>query len=162
MKKVLVFLVCLCACIATSYAQKGESAWGLHLNYGNETNLGIGAVYRHGLTDNIRIEPSFNYYFKHDHLSMWDLNVNFHYLFPVASDVTVYPLAGVGYANVKLHFRDLIGGANNVNDGNVTINLGGGVDYQLSSAIKLNVEVKYQIIDGYNQLVLTPGVIFLF
>ena len=162
MKKLLVLLVCLCACIATSYAQKGESALGFNLNYGNDTNIGLGVKYRYGLTEHIRIEPAFNYYFKHDYTSMWDLNANFHYLFPVAESVTLYPLAGVGYANATAHLKDIDSSLENVSDGKIAINLGGGADFKVSSSVILNLEVKYQIIDGFNQLVLGAGVAFTF
>lgn len=162
MKKILVFLVCLCACVATSYAQKGESALGINLNYGNDTNVGLGVKYRYNLSDHIRIEPAFNYYFKHDYASMWDLNANFHYLCPVAENITVYPLAGLGYANATAHLKDLGEGWENVSDGKITVNLGAGADFQVSSSVKLNLELKYQIVDSYNQLVLSAGVIFAF
>lgn len=160
MKKILVFLVCLCACIATSYAQQGESALGVNLNYGNDTNFGLGVKYRYNLSDHVRIEPAFNYYFKHDYVSMWDLNANFHYLCPVAENVTVYPLAGIGYANATAHLKDW--GLDNESDGKITVNLGAGADFQVSSSVKLNLELKYQIIDDFNQLVLSAGVIFAF
>lgn len=162
MKKILVFLVCLCACVATSYAQKGESALGFNVNYGNDTNVGLGVKYRYNLSDHIRIEPAFNYYFKHDYVSMWDLNANFHYLCPVAENITVYPLAGLGYANATAHLKDLGEGWENVSDGKITVNLGAGADFQVSSSVKLNLELKYQIVDNYNQLVLSAGVIFAF
>lgn len=160
MKKILVFLVCLCACIATSYAQQGESALGVNLNYGNDTNFGLGVKYRYNLSDHVRIEPAFNYYFKHDYISMWDLNANFHYLCPVAENVTVYPLAGIGYANATAHLKDW--GLDNESDGKITVNLGAGADFQVSSSVKLNLELKYQIIDDFNQLVLSAGVVFAF
>lgn len=160
MKKILVFLVCLCACIATSYAQQGESALGVNLNYGNDTNFGLGVKYRYNLSDHVRIEPAFNYYFKHDYVSMWDLNANFHYLCPVAENVTVYPLAGIGYANATAHLKDW--GLDNESDGKITVNLGAGADFQVSSSVKLNLELKYQIIDDFNQLVLSAGVVFAF
>ncbi len=160
MKKILVFLVCLCACIATSYAQQGESALGVNLNYGNDTNFGLGVKYRYNLSDHVRIEPAFNYYFKHDYVSMWDLNANFHYLCPVAENVTVYPLAGIGYANATAHLKEW--GLDNESDGKITVNLGAGADFQVSSSVKLNLELKYQIIDDFNQLVLSAGVVFAF
>lgn len=160
MKKFLVILVCLCACIATSYAQQGESALGVNLNYGNDTNFGLGVKYRYNLSDHVRIEPAFNYYFEHDNVSMWDLNANFHYLCPVAENVTVYPLAGIGYANATAHLKDW--GLDNESDGKITVNLGAGADFQVSSSVKLNLELKYQIIDDFNQLVLSAGVVFAF
>lgn len=42
MKKILVFLVAVIACCTVSQAQQGQSAVGVYLNYGNETNVGLG------------------------------------------------------------------------------------------------------------------------
>lgn len=158
MKKILILLVCLCACVTTSYAQKGESALGANLNFGNETNFGIGVKYRYSFTDNWRIEPVFNYYFKHDYVSMWDLGANMHYVIPVASNISVYPLAGVEYTNATLD----LGGSENINDGQIAINLGAGVDFKVSSNITIDLGLKYQIIDNWNQLVVNAGVSFAF
>lgn len=69
MKKILVFLVAVIACCTVSQAQQGQSAVGVYLNYGNETNVGLGLKYRYSFNDNWRIEPAFDYYFKHDYVS---------------------------------------------------------------------------------------------
>lgn len=157
MKKILVLLICLCAFATTSFAQKGESTLGANLNFSNERNIGIGAKYRYSFTDNWRIEPVFNYYFKHDYVSMWDLGANMHYVFPVASKISVYPLAGLEYVNTKLHSELLKGG---LNDGQIAINLGAGVDFKIASNVTLDLGLKYQIIDNWNQLVFNVGISF--
>lgn len=162
MKKILILLVGLCAFAATSFAQKGESMLGFNLNYGNELNLGIGAKYRYSFTDNWRIEPVLNYYFKHDYLSMWDLGANMHYVVPVASTVSLYPLAGLEYTNVKLHTGDLGDGWRDVNDGQIAVNLGVGVDFKIASNMTVDLGVKYQIINDWNQLVVNAGISFAF
>ena len=43
-----------------------------------------------------------NYFFKNDGLSMFDINANIHYLFPIASNISLYPLAGFTYTNWHL------------------------------------------------------------
>lgn len=159
MKKILVLLICLCAFATTSFAQKGESTLGANLNFSNERNIGIGAKYRYSFTDNWRIEPVFNYYFKHDYVSMWDLGANMHYVIPVASKISVYPLAGLEYANTKLHSELWKGG---LNDGQIAINLGAGVDFKIASNVTLDLGLKYQIIDNWNQLVFNVGISFGF
>lgn len=121
-------------------------------------NFGIGVKYRYSFTDNWRIEPVFNYYFKHDYVSMWDLGANMHYVIPVASNISVYPLAGVEYANTTVDF----GGLGDINDGQIAINLGAGVDFKVASNITIDLGLKYQIIDNWNQLVVNAGVSFAF
>ncbi|WP_294587814.1 porin family protein [uncultured Bacteroides sp.] len=162
MKKILVLLICLCAFATTTFAQRGESSLGANLNFSNERNIGIGVKYRYSFTDNWRIEPVFNYYFKHDYVSMWDLGANMHYVIPVASKISVYPLAGLEYANTKLHFSDLGEYWKSTNDGQIAINLGAGVDFEIASNVTLDLGLKYQIIDNWNQLVFNAGISFAF
>ena len=162
MKKIALLLVCLIAGITTSFAQRaGDTSVGLNLNYASETSFGIGGRLQYNFTDNIRIEPEFNYYFKHDYCSFWDLGANFSYLFPVASDVVVYPLAGFGYMHGK---ADLDGDILNADasDGSFQAKLGAGVEFKLLPTTKLIIEPKYQFNDFENQFIITAGVAYCF
>ena len=47
----------------------------------------------------IRGEASLDYFFKKDGMSMWDVNLNVHYLFPITEKIKVYPLAGLTFTN---------------------------------------------------------------
>jgi len=64
--------------------------------------LGLGAKFQYNLTAPIRLEGSFTYFLEKNYTSMWDLNANVHYLFPVSNEVTVYPLAGLGIHNTSV------------------------------------------------------------
>ena len=69
--------------LSSTYAQKGRQAIGFGLSYGTEIeSAGLGIKYQYNITNPLRIEPSFNYFFENDNVSMLDLNVNFHYLCP--------------------------------------------------------------------------------
>lgn len=82
--------------LSSTYAQKGRQAIGFGLSYGTEIeSAGLGIKYQYNITNPLRIEPSFNYFFENDNVSMLDLNVNFHYLCPVAQSVKLYPLFGL-------------------------------------------------------------------
>ena len=162
MKKIALLLVCLVAGITTSLAQRaGDSSLGLNLNYASETSFGIGARYQYNFTNNVRVEPEFNYYFKHDYCSFWDLGANFSYLFPIASDVVVYPLAGIGYmhgkADVEVEGYDIEG-----SDGSFQAKLGAGVEFKLLPTTKLIIEPKYQFNDFENQFIITAGIAYCF
>lgn len=158
MKKLTLLIVCLIAGMATAAAQsQGDKALGLNLNYASETSFGLGGKFQYNLTNHVRIEPEFNYYFKHDHVSFWDLGVNFHYLFPVAADVAIYPAVGLGYANAKAHFDEY-----SVSDGKFQAKFGVGADFKLGSAWKLNIEPKYQLVDGFDQFIINVGLAYCF
>ena len=89
MKKfILTALLGLFAFSLGAYAQKGEKAIGVHLNYATEVdNAGLGGYFMYNFTDALRGEVAGDYYFKRDHLSMWDINLTLHYLFPVGDFV---------------------------------------------------------------------------
>ena len=64
MKK-LFLMLCVALVSVGAFAQKGEQRVGLNLNYGTEVaNVGLGAKYQYGLTDAIRLEGGFDYFFK--------------------------------------------------------------------------------------------------
>lgn len=82
MKKVLTLFGLLFVLLGSAHAQKGKQAIGFGLSYGTEIeSIGLGIKYQYNITNPIRIEPSFNYFFENDNVSMLDLNVNFHYLY---------------------------------------------------------------------------------
>ena len=185
MKRFFVIAIIFLVGISAVMAQKDVKAFGLNINYGSEiNNLGLGAKFQYGITDKVRIEPSLNYYLEKDGYTFWDINANFHYLFDVAEGINVYPLVGIGYANVKYSGEwsgsDSIGympgfdylpksrGAWNEyegessSSGEIAINLGVGVDYQLNDRLSVGSELKYQIISNSNQFVFTIGATYKF
>ena len=94
--------------LSSTYAQKGRQAIGFGLSYGTEIeSAGLGIKYQYNITNPLRIEPSFNYFFENDNVSMLDLNVNFHYLCPVAQSVKLYPLFGLTMSNWMFDMHDL-------------------------------------------------------
>ena len=162
MKKLLL-LVCAAVMSLSASAQAGDKALGAQLVFGSETNnIGLGVKGQYYFTDQLRGEASVDYFFKNKGVSMWDINANVHYLFDVANKVKVYPLAGLGYTNwsYKYEFPGLpvVEGS----DGRLAINLGGGVEYELTKNLNVNAEAKYQIISNYNQLLLGVGVAYKF
>lgn len=81
MKKIFIFLGLMFVMLSSTYAQKGRQAIGFGLSYGTEIeSAGLGIKYQYNITNPLRIEPSFNYFFENDNVSMLDLNVNFHSL----------------------------------------------------------------------------------
>ena len=73
---------------------------------------------------------------ENDNVSMLDVNVNFHYLFPVAQSVKLYPLFGLTMSNWMFDMHDL------------------DVDW--------NVEFRYQLVDDFDQGVINFGAAYRF
>ncbi len=180
MKK-LFLTMCIALVSVGAFAQKGEKAVGVNLSYGTEiSNLGIGVKGQYGLTDAIRLEAGFDYFLEKDYLSMWDINVNAHYLFSVADKIKVYPLVGLTYTNWKADLKgatqDFWGGeydedisdyydeegGGSASEGKFGVNLGGGVLYDINDKWAVNFEIKYQLISDMNQAVFGLGIAYKF
>jgi outer membrane protein X len=164
-KVAIVAIAVFTMSVAVSAQEKGDMAAGGNLVLGlgdSFTNYGIGAKFQYNVTNPLRLEGSFTYFLKKDYLTMWDLSVNAHWLFPVADKITVYPLAGLGILNYS---TDLGLGAYGVKDASksdVAFNLGGGIDYKLTDKLILNAELKYKISDRWNRLLLSAGLAYRF
>ena len=141
--------------------KEGDMAIGANLVLGglgdNYTNVGLGAKFQYNVTDPIRLEGSFTYFLEKNYTSMWDLNANVHYLFPVSNEVTVYPLAGLGIHNTSVEILWIKSSSSNV-----AINFGGGIDFALNKQWVLNGELKYQIVNNWNRLILSAGLSYRF
>jgi len=159
----------------TAYAQayQGDKAIGGNfLIAGDETTLvGIGAKFQYNITDPIRIEGSFSYFFPKKEsqrymgttietsLNMWNLSVNGHYLLPITENVTVYPLAGLGIAGLKAK-ASALGISESSSKNHFGLNLGGGLDYHVTDAVTLNFEVRYLIASDGGIFFVRAGVAF--
>ena len=132
MKKIIIAACMALLGCGSVFAQQGKQAIGGNLSYGTEIeSVGIGLKYQYNITDQIRIEPSMNYFFKNDGLSMFDINANIHYLFPIASNISLYPLAGFTYTNWHLDLGKAGDYDVSGSDGKFGVNLGGFCNFRL-------------------------------
>lgn len=169
MKKVLFLIVsiCLCMTVTTVQAQeKGDMAAGVHFALGTGdsfTNYGIGAKFQWHVIDKLRLEPSFTYFLKKDHINMWDISANVHYQFVMTKRLNLYPLAGLSMMGVKASY-DLGSyyGTASASDTEFGLNLGGGMDFVLSEKLNLNVEAKYKIGGNWNRFIASVGLGYKF
>lgn len=147
MKK-LFFVICMMLISASSFAQQGKCTFGAHGNYMIDTpnNFGLGANVGYELIDNLRGVAEFNYFFKKDFVSYWNVEVNAEYLFPLGdSGLTLYPLAGIDLLGISVE-----GGGS---DSKLGLNLGAGLEYAVSSNLSLKAEFNYKTqYDGWSLL----------
>lgn len=145
MKKIL-FVAVLCLFAVSGYAQKNESSLGFQLNHTSDGGvLGLGVNARHGITEKIRGEVSFDYFFPSGG-DLWNLNADAHYIFRLGETLRLYPVGGLTYWN---------GGG--LNSGKLGLNVGGGVDLVLNDRWSLNGQFKYQVISKISQGIFRIG-----
>jgi outer membrane protein X len=161
MKKFIVLFSMMFFIMGSAFAQKGIQAAGVHLSYGTEIeSFGIGIKYQYNITDNIRLEPSMNYFFENNGIDQFDINANAHYLFPMASNVRIYPLAGLTFA--RWSFPQLIGGKFSNDATRLGINIGGGAEMDITDKLMLNFELKYQLVNDFDQAIFNLGIAYMF
>jgi outer membrane protein X len=167
----IIAIAVVTMCVSVTAQQKGDMAAGgfIAIGMGDElTNVGIGGKFQYNVIDPLRLEGSLTFFLPKDmgfssKFSMWDISVNGHYLIPVADQITVYPLAGLGILGVKSSV-DLgsLGGKQTHSDSDVCVNIGGGVDFKLTDQIYLNGEMKYKIVKNWNRFIISAGIAFKF
>ena len=131
----------------STFAQQGKMTVGIHGDYMLDTpkNFGFGANVGYELINNVRGVAEFNYLLKKDYVSYWNVEVNAEYLFKVGDAFTIYPLAGIDLLGISVE-----GGGS---DSKMGLNLGAGVEYQLSSNLALKAEYNYKTqYDGWSML----------
>lgn len=156
MKKFLLSIMCVVSAFCIARADSGDIAVGVQLDHGSCWNqIGLGARVQIGFTDELRLEPSFNYYFRQDDMATWDVDLNLHYVFDVADSFNVYPLAGLFVSNWDHEgWKD--------SDTRFGANLGAGAEYAITDVVALTGELKYMLTGDYRQLVTSVGVTFKF
>lgn len=113
------------------------------------SDFGIGLGISGDLTEKFEFSPALNYYFIDD-VSNFQLEADFHYKLPVASDFSCYPILGIGLNYAKLKGCD--------GETDFLVNIGGGVKYDFTPNIAGFVECKYQWIDGGDDTYFSLGV----
>ena len=106
MKKLFLTLCVALFSVGAFAQEKGEMAVGGSLNFNTDASMfGIGARYQYFIIDNLRGDGEFTYYFKKDGVSMFTVLASANYLFPIADQFAVYPIAGLGFASSKRAFE---------------------------------------------------------
>ena len=160
MKKLIVIFSMMFFIMGNAFAQKGIQAAGVSLNYGTEiSSIGLGVKYQYNITDNIRLEPSINYFFENKGTDMFDINATAHYLVPMASNIRLYPLAGLTYARWAF---DLGNDGAEITHSKFGLNLGGGAEFDITNELMMNFELKYQCVSDFNQAIFRVGLAYMF
>jgi len=146
--------------------QKGDMAIGANIGYGisdNLSSIGYGVKFQYNTTDRIRLEVSYTYFPARNRTSMWNLSGTAHYLFPdVAKYITLYPSVSIGVLNVIESISKGKPKPTFSTGSDFATNFGGGIDFNLNKQWIINGELKYQIADDWNRLLILAGLSYRF
>ena len=150
MKKFLLLSLVALAGVFSMNAAQGEKAFGGQFSYASKHSMvGLGLNFQYEFVNNFRVEPEFIYYFESDHLSAFNVNLNFHYLIHTSNKFAIYPLAGFSYARLNPEIGD---GFNRFG-----ANVGVGGEYTINNRFAFYVEERFQILKDMNQSVTGLG-----
>lgn len=146
-------------------AERGEKSLGLRGGYvtRNESAL-AGLYFQYNFTDFFRLSPNIDYVFRHHDEDALDLNLNAHFLFKVGTSgrFNMYPLVGVNYTSWNLHYQDENSDDVTTRDSRLSLNIGGGMEYYVTSTLKLNLEGKFQWAKHFNTGMFSVGIGYVF
>ena len=152
-------------------AQAGDWAIGLELGMGfgdSYVNFGLMPKVQYYVTDAFRPEVSFDYFIQKDHLSVWDININLHYLFHMKSGIYIYPILGATFQHTHTtdipEIKDgiLTGKTTTENEGRFGLNAGAGMQYDITPNLYCNLEMRYQYVKDFGRGILQIGIGYRF
>ena len=93
---------------------------------------------------------------------MWNIDGDIHYVIPIGTQFSLYPLAGLHFSEWKNMKRSAEDSENNINIYNqrLGLNAGLGFQYDLSYKTRATLEIKYQSIKDYSQVAIMLGIGF--
>lgn len=125
---------------------------------GSPTNFILGAKFQYKATSIIRLEADADFGFRDKNVSTFNIMGNVHFMIPVADKFYMYPLAGLGYGNVKYKLNEL----GSVSQDKFAFNIGIGAEYEIASNFAADFEFKYQYMQDYNRLPILVGLTYKF
>lgn len=139
MKKLFV-IACMMLASTALFAQQGKCTFGVHGAYmiDEPNNIGVGVNAGYEVIDNLRGVAEFDYFLKKDHVNFWDVTLGAQYLFKFGS-LAVYPTAGIDLLGTKASYE-----GHSASDSKIGLNIGGGVEYELSPSLALKAEYNYK------------------
>ena len=158
MKKTIytfTLIIAFAFCTNTNVFAQNKLQLGVGAAYGTDieaVGLQVGATYK--ITEQIRGAADFIYYFPDgEGITMWEFNINGHYLFVTEDNMIVYGLAGLNYAKSKFEI-----GKFSASGSDIGLNVGGGAEFGIGFGA-IYAELKYEL-GGFEQLVIDAGIRF--
>ena len=179
MKKLVILTVCLVFLCANGFAQesykgeKGVSSIGVIAGHAVNCKAPvIGVDYRYNVMDRLRLAPSAMYTFENDNTNVFYANADVHYLSRITSNVTIYPLAGIGLSSWRwetfkagvLDELEYLGKIKKETKVRIGLNLGFGGEVRLTEDIIVGAEFRYNLTSEriYDQAMLLARVAYYF
>lgn len=151
MKKLCLFVL-LSSFYFSGFAQF-DIGGGISLSTERKTKVGFNARAGLGVGESSTVMLGYTYFLDRN-ASLMSIDGNLHYDFVQLGDVVTIQ----GVIGINVYVTNIRNAAAE-DDGDVGINLGGNIFFELESGAKIYIEPKY-VVDGVNGFVVTGGVMF--
>lgn len=145
---VLIVAACSMSCRADSFT--GEKTLGIEAGYNSSNREPLAGVqFSFRFNRLLRLAPDINYVFRRDGRDALRFDLNMHFLFPVAKGhANIFPYAGLNYSSWNLHPVAVGEITNDVSTriSNIGLNLGAGIDVNLTGSMILSLSAGYTFI----------------
>lgn len=132
----------------------GEKNVGLRAGYVTKNNApSAGLFFKYSFVERFRVAATFDYYFRHNNTDAYSINLNAEMPFKIIpGKLNVYPLLGVGMTSWNV--KNALVEARSYDDSTTRttrmgVNVGVGVDFYVTSSLKLGLECKYGWVKNY-------------
>jgi opacity protein-like surface antigen len=160
MKRLMLMLAVLALAGAAANGLAAQVRFGGQLDWGDDTDLGVGARLEYAPRALFKSAPvfsaaSFDFFFPGNDVTYLEINYNIFYQFVQgSSQVTPYAGGGLNFAYASVDTP-----AGSSSDSELGLNLGGGVKFKTSTKLQPFVEARFEL-SGGEQFVITGGLIF--
>ncbi|MCM1291501.1 MAG: porin family protein [Prevotella sp.] len=138
-----------------AFAQKGEKTLGVMAGYSGYNDGAFTSIYfQYTFAKHVRISPELGYVFKNKEKSAFEVGVDINFPFRLSKGIEIYPLTGLTINDWRYQ-----------GNGHLTrfgADFGGGLDFYLTSYLKLNVQGKYSLMKDTDGVFVGLGIGYVF
>lgn len=145
---------------------RGEKTLGLFVGYNTYNREPVaGAQFTYRFNRLLRLSPSVDYIFRRHGVDALAIDLNMDFLFPLShGKIALYPYAGITYASWNYHGAAVDPEFNETSSriSRFGLNLGGGLDMNLTRSLRLSVKAGYTVIKEFHGANITAGIHYIF
>lgn len=158
--------LCASACPAGASAEgRGTKSAGVRAGYITHNESAVAGIYfQYSFSRHFRLSPTADYVFRHNDTDAFILNVDAQFPFDFSDGRwAVYPFAGLSYANwTRRHNVEEQRLKESVRTSDFGVNAGAGIEWRLTTSLKMMAEAKYGLVKDHEGGVFTIGLGYVF
>lgn len=146
-------------------AKRGDKSLGVSGGFNSYNNSGIaGLKFTYDFASHVRIAPSAEYTFRHNNYDAFTFNLDMQFPWQLTgSTVSVYPIAGFNFTRwTYSEFSPELDNDISRRFDRIGLNLGGGIGWHVTGAMKLTLEGQYSFLRQYGHALIRAGIAYSF